>query len=152
MSIFVIVRPIDIATPVPLPLEITFEDNLSGVTTAPTYAVQDTTRTEAATNAPPGDTNQLILFEAPTALVESATGYEVWIYASGASKWWGGCHVWISLDGEAYQMIGAIKQPARQGVLTASLSASSSHIDNTNTLAVDMTPLLLRRTQSPAPA
>jgi hypothetical protein len=119
-------------------LEITFEDNLSGITTAPAYAVQDTTRTEAATNAPPGDTNRLILFEAPTALVESATGYEVWIYASGASKWWGGCHVWISLDGEAYQMIGAIKQPARQGVLTAPLSASSSHIDNTNTLAVDM--------------
>lgn len=119
-------------------LEITFEDNLSGVTAAPTYAVQDATRTEAATGASPGDTNQLILFEAPTALVESATGYEVWIYASGASEWWGGCHVWISLDGEAYQMIGAIKQPARQGVLTAPLPASDSHIDNTNILAVDM--------------
>lgn len=120
-------------------LEITFEDNLSGVTTAPTYAIQEATRTEASTNAPPGDTNQLILFEAPTALVESATGYEVWIYASGASKWWGGCNVWLSLDGEAYQMIGAIKQPARQGVLTAPFPASSSHIDNTNTLSVDLT-------------
>jgi hypothetical protein len=106
-------------------LEITFEDNLSGITTAPDYATQDATRAEANTNAEPQDVNPLILFEAPTPLVESATGYEVWIYASGNNDFWGGCNIWISTDNESYKMIGSVKQPARQGVLTEDFSVSS---------------------------
>lgn len=106
-----------------LTLDITFEDNLSGVTTAPLYATQTATRTEANTNADPGNTNPLILFEAPTPLVESATGYEVWIFASGQNEFWGGCNIWVSNDGQTYKMIGTVKQPARQGVLTSNLSS-----------------------------
>jgi hypothetical protein len=119
-------------------LEITFEDNLSGVFSAPQYATQDTSRTTINTNAYPGFTNYLVYFEAPTALVESATGYELWLYASGESEWWGGCNVWVSLDGEGYQMIGSIKQPARQGVLPDGFPASDGHVDDTNTLSVDL--------------
>ena len=99
-------------------LEITFEDNLSGISTAPNYATQDTSRTEADTNAYPDDVNTLVLFEAPTPLVESATGYEVWIYASGQNEFWGGCNIWISSDNESYKMIGSVEQPARQGIIT----------------------------------
>jgi hypothetical protein len=99
-------------------LEITFEDNFSGISTAPIYETQDTSRTEADTNAEPGDVNPLIIFEAPTPLVESATGYEVWIYASGQNDFWGGCNIWISSDNESYKMIGSVEQPARQGILT----------------------------------
>jgi hypothetical protein len=102
-------------------LEITFEDNLSGVTTAPKYATQDATRAEANTNAYPYDANPLVIFEAPTPLVESATGYEVWIFASGSNEFWGGCNIWISTDNQGYKMIGTVKQPARQGVLSSNL-------------------------------
>lgn len=107
-----------------LTLDITFEDNLSGVTTAPLYATQTATRTEANTNADPGNANPLILFEAPTPLVESATGYEVWIFASGQNKFWGGCNIWVSNDGQTYKMIGSVTQPARQGVLTSDLTST----------------------------
>jgi hypothetical protein len=78
------------------------------------------------------------MFEAPAPLVTSATGYELWIYASGGNKWWGGANVWVSTDGNSYRLVGTINQPARQGVLTASLPSHATP-DTTNTLAVDMT-------------
>jgi lysophospholipase L1-like esterase len=118
-------------------LEITFEDNLSGVLTAPDYATQSADRATSYTNANPGNINPPIMFEAPEPLVTSATGCEVWIYASGSNKWWGGCNIYISSDGNSYQYLGRINQPARQGVLTAYLPSHSTP-DNVNTLAVDM--------------
>ena len=118
-------------------LEITFEDNLSGVSTAPTYATQSADRATSETNAQPGNVNKPIMFEAPAPLVTSATGYELWIYASGDNKWWGGCSVWMSVDGNSYRLVGEVKQPARQGVITNSLPVEATP-DETNTLSVDL--------------
>ena len=118
-------------------LEITFEDNLSGITTAPTYDTQATDRAVSDTNAAPENTNAPIIFEAPAPLVTSATGYELWMYASGGNKWWGGCHVWVSTDGESYRLVGKIEQPARQGIITSTLPVESTP-DETNTLSVDL--------------
>jgi hypothetical protein len=118
-------------------LEITFEDNLSGITTAPKYATQEANRAEANTNAYPYDANPLVIFEAPSSLVESATGYECWIYASGSNQWWGGANVWVSQDGLSYRRVGTVKQPARQGVITTSLPVSATP-DTTNTLGVNL--------------
>jgi hypothetical protein len=118
-------------------LEITFEDNLSGITSAPTYDTQATDRAVSDTNANPENTNTPIMFEAPAPLVTSATGYELWLYASGGNKWWGGCHVWVSTDGESYRMVGKIEQPARQGIITNTLPVESTP-DETNTLSVDL--------------
>lgn len=118
-------------------LEITFEDNLSGVTTAPTYATQTSDRAVPDTNAQPGNVNKPIMFEAPAPLVTSATGYELWIYASGGNKWWGGANVWVSTDGNSYRLVGTINQPARQGALTASLPSHATP-DEDDALAVDM--------------
>lgn len=119
-------------------LEITFQDNLSGITSAPTYATQTSDRAVSDTNAQPGNANVPIMFEAPAPLVTSATGYELWIYASGGNKWWGGCNVWASTDGNSYRFVGTINQPARQGVLSASLPSHATP-DTSNTLKVDMT-------------
>jgi hypothetical protein len=124
-------------------LEITFEDNLSGITTSPTYATQSTDRAVTNVNAEPGNANELIIFEAPAPLVQSATGYEAWMYASGGNEWWGGCNVWASNDGETYKLIGTINQPATQGVLSSSFP-SGNPTDNTNTLSVDLS--MSRRT------
>lgn len=117
-------------------LEITFEDNLSGVFTAPSYATQDTSRATANTSVSGGNTNAPIIFEAPAPLVTSATGYELWIYASGG-EWWGAANVWVSQDGLTYKRVGTIKQPARQGTITNSLPSASTP-DTTNTLGVDL--------------
>jgi hypothetical protein len=118
-------------------LEITFIDNLSGINTAPAYDTQATSRAVTNFNVNPGNANPPIIFEAPAPLVTSATGYEVWMYASGNNEWWGGANVWVSNDGETYKLIGTIKQPARQGVLTAILPIGNA-TDTTNTLKVDM--------------
>lgn len=117
-------------------LEIVFEDNLSGVTTAPTYDTQDSSRAVSNTNAQPENANAPIVFEAPAPLVTSATGYEIWIYASGG-EWWGGANVWVSQDGLSYRRVGTVKQPARQGVITTSLPVSATP-DTTNTLGVNL--------------
>ena len=117
-------------------LEITFEDNLSGTLTAPTYATQSSSRATANTAAQPGNVNAPIMFEAPAPLVTSATGYELWVYASGG-EWWGGANVWVSQDGNTYQRVGTVKQPARQGVITNSLPSAATP-DTTHTLSVDL--------------
>jgi hypothetical protein len=117
-------------------LEITFEDNLSGTLTAPSYDTQGTTRATTNTNVKPQNVNAPIMFEAPAPLVTSATGYEIWIYASGG-EWWGGCNVWVSQDGNTYKRVGQVKLPARQGVITNTLPVSSTP-DTTNTLGVDL--------------
>jgi hypothetical protein len=118
-------------------LDITFEDNLSGITTAPAYSTQTSDRAVSETNSPPGDANAPIMFEAPSPLVQSATGHEVWIYASGSSRWWGSCSVWVSGDGNSYNYMGSISQPARQGVTTNVLPVHSTP-DTENTLGVDL--------------
>jgi hypothetical protein len=65
-------------------------------------------------------------------MVTSATNNEFWIYASGSNKWWGGCSVWCSSDGESYGRLGRISQPARQGYSTSRL------LPDQNSFTVDL--------------
>jgi hypothetical protein len=85
--------------------------------------------------ADPGSVNPPIIFEANNRMSLS-TAYELWMGVSGGPNW-GGCHVWLSIDGNSYRQIGTIHGPARMGTLTASL-ASGADPDVTNTLAVDL--------------
>lgn len=117
-------------------LEITFEDNLSGVLSAEHYETQDTTRANVNLGVSPGNINYPVMFEAPNDLVSSGLGYEVWMYASGGINW-GGCGVWISEDDEHYKRIGYIDSPARQGVLKSAIAVGTDP-DTTNVLAVDL--------------
>src|ERR1051326_768689 len=82
----------------------------------------------------PGDTNPPILFEPPPGL--TAGDLEVWIIATGGASW-GGCQVWISLDGSTYAYAGTIYRGGRQGILTAALP-SHADPDTANTLVVDL--------------
>jgi hypothetical protein len=118
-------------------LEITFEDNLSGITTAPSYATQASDRAVTNVNVDPQNANTPIIFEAPASLVESATGYEVWIYTSGNNQWWGGCGVWLSNDGDSYKLVGTINSSARQGVITNELPVHATPDEDT-VLGVDL--------------
>ncbi len=84
----------------------------------------------------PGATNTPVIFEPPFALSGGAT--EVWIVATGEPPNWGGCQVWISINGSTYQEVGAILVGGRQGMTTATFP-SGSDPDTTNTLSVDLT-------------
>ena len=117
-------------------LEITFEDNLSGTTSAPKYETQDTTRAKSELGVEPGNANQPTIFEAPLTLVESATGFELWLYSSGGI-YWGGCNVWVSYDQEHYKLLGQISGKARQGTLRNTLPATSDP-DETSRPIIDL--------------
>ena len=80
-----------------------------------------------------GNTKAPIIFEPPPALTNGAN--EVWIAASGGAEW-GGCQVWVSLDGSSYRLAGTIYRGCVTGILTASFAAHASP-DTSDTLAVD---------------
>src|SRR5436190_4698682 len=105
-----------------------------GIGTAIAYPRQATAGPPLDPLADPGDTNPPIVFEPPPGLTAGDT--EVWIIATGGANW-GGCQVWVSLDGTTYAYAGTIYRGGRQGVLTASLP-SHADPDTANTLAVDL--------------
>jgi Putative phage tail protein len=84
--------------------------------------------------AAPGSTNPPAVFEPPYGLTGGDN--EVWIVASGGPDW-GGCEVWVSLDGSSYGQYGTIYAGGRQGALTADFPAHADP-DNTDTLSVDL--------------
>lgn len=129
------VRIIDIEENEDGSLSFTAEEYLNGTGNAPNYSYQAWDGFNADYNAPPGDANVPIIFEAPVQI--ATTGLETWIAASG-SVFWGGCEVWVSTDGNTYAQAGVITGGSRQGVLTADFPASESP-DTTNTLSVDLT-------------
>jgi hypothetical protein len=81
-----------------------------------------------------------MIYEPPVAA--SGGVAQVWVGASGGSGGvadpnWGGAFVWISIDDVTYQQVATVKQPLRQGSLTANLAAASGW-DATDTLSVDL--------------
>jgi len=106
-----------------------------GIGAAIAYPKQTTAGPPLDPLVAPGDTNPPILFEPPPGLTAGAT--EVWIIATGGANW-GGCQIWLSLDGTTYAYAGTIYRGGRQGVLTATLP-SHADPDTANTLAVDLT-------------
>ena len=120
-----------------LSLDITFEDNFSGLYTAPTYDVQLSDSAVPVTNTEAGNINYPAIFEVPKELAKSVNGLDVWIYASGSSSYWGGCNVWVSEDGNSYLQIGTISNPAVQGNLITDLPYAQD-VDTTNTPLVKL--------------
>ena len=108
--------------------------NPIGVGTAPLYPKQATAGAPLDPLILPGDTNPPILFEPPPGL--TAGDLEVWIIATGGTHW-GGCQVWISLDGSTYAYAGTIYRGGRQGLLTAALP-SHADPDASSMLSVDL--------------
>lgn len=84
----------------------------------------------------PGTINAPIFFEPPVELTQGV-GYVLNIGLSGGPNW-GGCDVYVSVDGTTYENIGKQQGPATTGVLTA-LLAGHLDPDDTDTLSVDLT-------------
>jgi len=59
-------------------------------------------------------------------VARSLTGLEVYTAVNGASSAWGGCRVWVSLDGVGYKLAGHISGGARYGKLTASMLSTDA--------------------------
>ena len=119
--------------------EIKAEEYSGNMGTGVQYPVQNKSNgVPDATVAAPAVNTPLILEPTP-ALTNNVS--QLWLGASGvgASTVWGGCYVWVSLDGSSYENIATISSAARQGVLTSSLPAySGANPDSTNSLYVNM--------------
>ena len=89
-----------------------------------------------------------VMFELPPALL-TAWNYTADQFILGASGGydnvfatnWGGCNIWISLDGENYTELGTLTLSSTYGQLAATLpKPSGGNPDNIDTLSVNLSP------------
>lgn len=84
----------------------------------------------------PGNVINAIVVDLPPLYSQSGEP-EIAICAGGGANW-GGCFVYMSLDGSTYSYIGSISGGCRYGTLSANLATSSNQVDTTNTLSVSL--------------
>jgi hypothetical protein len=89
------------------------------------YAYQSNAGFVANYSVDPGNVTTPVFFEPPIELA-TATGLEVWCAVSGPSSNWGGCDVWVSMDGTNYKFDQTIEGGSRYGTLTAALGSGST--------------------------
>jgi len=118
---------------------VTAEDMMIGVAAAPTYAYDDGVRWSASFDNAPLDAAAPVIFELPAD--PSATGLSVALAAGGQATDlnYGGCRVWLSLDGVHYREQGTIWGSSRYGTLSAGLAGHASGMDTTNTAHLSLT-------------
>lgn len=121
-------------------LEVTAEELATGLSTPALYPNSGPRGFQPNRAVATAAVNTPLIYEPPPALTNNVA--EAWIGASGgvggvADPNWGGCNVWISLDGVTYSQIATITQPLRQGLLTASLAAATGW-DVVDTLKVNL--------------
>lgn len=100
----------------------TAEDTLIGIANAALYETDSGLRFIQDFNITPGDPEDPFIFELPAD--PSATGLAIGI-ATGRTDGdllYGGCNVWMSLDGDSYRQVGTINGSSRYGTLRAAFS------------------------------
>jgi hypothetical protein len=119
-------------------IKVTAEEYIDGTGAAPLYSYAAGAPFTVNYNSAPGSINTPFFYEPPPPLLAQGVDQnpQIWIGASGGANW-GGCHVWLSLDGSTYDLMGTIDAPCRQGFLTAALPAGSDP-DTSDTLSVDL--------------
>jgi len=100
------------------------EDAPIGMATSPAYGAEAGSGFSHNYNASPGMVEPPYIFEAPGRL--SSTGLEVYTAVTGLGADWGGCTVWVSLNGTDYEIMGRMVGGSRYGELTASASSSGT--------------------------
>lgn len=105
-------------------LALTAEDFPQGSATATLYPTQAGAGYAHNYNVSPGVVSAPTIFEAPGALTQN--GLELYIAATGLDPNWGGCQVWVSLDGSNYKQVGVINGGSRYGTLNAAAAASGN--------------------------
>jgi hypothetical protein len=117
-------------------IEVTAETFPWGVALPAIYSTQPTGGVGPSGRAFPGPTSGPILFDASPRLTGTGLN-ETWMGLSGSGTNWGGCNVWLSLDGVNFAKIGTQFGKARRGVLTAAFAAGADP-DTANSIAVDV--------------
>lgn len=104
-------------------LEVEVEDWPLGTASPARYPSQVAAGFQHNYNASPGSVDVPVFFEAP--VERTTTGLEVYAAVKGSGPFWGGCGVWISLDGSNYKRMATVYGGARYGSLTGPISAGN---------------------------
>ena len=125
-----------------LTIDADFEPYIYGAS-APTQpagsAVTAGVASGAAIAGTPQSVNTPIIFES-VPFIAPATAAQLWMVVSNSDPTYGGCGVYVSLDGgTTYQEIGSIQGNGVQGVVYSSNYPSHADPDTVDTLNVDLT-------------
>lgn len=127
-------------------IDITAEDYVWGTGTGVLYPKQAILGNGPGAHDAPGATTVLAAFQPPARIATS--GMDLWLALSGGANW-GGCRVWLSVDGLTYSEIGKQIGSARGGTLTAALAVGADP-DTSNTAAVSVDGTLTTVSQTDA--
>jgi Putative phage tail protein len=116
-------------------LTFTAEEFPAGVATPATYSAQQGQGTNINFNVAAPNINQAVFYEPPGQVTNNQP--VLWLGVAGTGNW-GGCDIWVSVDGVTYTRQGTVHGSARTGVLSAALPLAADP-DLTDTLAVDLT-------------
>ena len=110
-------------------LTVTAEEFPGAVATAAAYSVPTVTNTPINRNVTPAPVNTPVIFEPPSDLTGGAS--QIWVGVSGglngtADPNWGGATIYVSTDDVTYEEIGRVSSPARQGTLSAAVTAPTT--------------------------
>ena len=95
---------------------------ITGSSTAAKYETISYERPSITTNESPDRTNAPLIYKLPERQALA-------IAVCGTGAQWGGCDVWVSLDGEIYTYLASIDSPSRYGRLLTDLSAGGDSVD-----------------------
>ena len=113
-------------------IELELEDWPLGVADVARYQAQPAAGYLHDYGVAPGSVDPPAIFEAP--VQRTTTGLEVWAAVRGASPSWGGCRMWVSLDGDSYREAAVIYGPARYGSLTGPVAGDSMPVQTSGQL------------------
>lgn len=102
-------------------LAVTAEEYPAGTASAALYPSQVGAGYAADYNAAPGDVAAPVFFELPVEIA-AENGLQVGIAVRGGGSNWGGCQVWVSVDGTSYRQIDTVYGGSRYGSLAASVT------------------------------
>jgi hypothetical protein len=120
---------------------VTAEDLLIGSASAAAYTHDNGLRWQQIINASPMNAAAPIIFELPAdPNYSGSTGLTVGIAVGGQASdlLYGGCRVWLSLDGTNYKNEGVIYGSSRYGITTSALPAHAPGSDTTTTLGISL--------------
>ena len=119
---------------------ITAEEFPAGVATGVAYPTQALSNGFPVNTVTPNSVNTPMIFEPPPALTSNIEQFWIGVSPIGGDPNWGGCVVWVSVDGGvSYGEIETITVSAQQGALSAALPAfSSANPDTADTLGVTL--------------
>lgn len=109
-----------------------------GTASVPLYGAQGGGGYSTNINVDPGGVSDVLIFEPPSALATPPSGQlPIWGVVCGSNPNYGGSNVFMSTDGDSYNLMGNVG-PCTMGFLTAPLP-SHADPDAVNTLSVDLT-------------